>query len=90
MLIYLFKNMNDSDQYINIEKYIQKLNSITEHENTLEEKEIYPFLKVNLSCLGEYFYSNYKENNLKSRLIIQVHDELVVEVEKSELEKVKK
>ena len=65
MLIFLFKNMNDIDQYINIEKYIQRLNSITEHENTLEEKEIYPFLKVNLSCLGEYFFSNYKENNLQ-------------------------
>ena len=36
MLIFLFKNMNDIDQYINIEKYIQKLNTITEHENTLE------------------------------------------------------
>ena len=65
MLIFLFKNMNDIEQYINIEKYIQRLNSITEHENTLEEKEIYPFLKVNLSCLGEYFFSNYKENNLQ-------------------------
>ena len=65
MLILLFKEMKDIDQYLNIKKYIKTLNSITEQENTLEEKEIYPFLKVNLSCLGEYFVSNYKENNLE-------------------------
>ena len=65
MLVLLFKEMNDIDQYINIEKYIKKLNSVTEQENALEEKEVYPFIKVNLSCLGEYFFSNYKENNLK-------------------------
>lgn len=35
------------------------------------------------------FAKKLKENNLKSKLIIQVHDELVVEVEKSELELVK-
>ncbi len=35
------------------------------------------------------FSKKLKENNLKSKLIIQVHDELVVEVEKSELELVK-
>ena len=63
MLILLFKEMKDIDQYLNIKKYIKTLNSITKQENTLEEKEIYPFLKVNLSCLGEYFVSNYKENN---------------------------
>ena len=65
MLAILFKEMKDIDHYINIEQYIIQLNTITEHENTLEEKEIYPFLKVNLSCLGEYFISNCKENNLK-------------------------
>jgi len=35
------------------------------------------------------FAKRLKENNLKSKMIIQVHDELVVEVEKSELEQVK-
>ena len=35
------------------------------------------------------FSKKLKDNNLKSKLIIQVHDELVVEVEKSELELVK-
>lgn len=35
------------------------------------------------------FANKLKENNLKSKMILQVHDELVVEVEKSELEKVK-
>ena len=65
MLVLLFKEMNDIDQYINIEKYIQKLNNVTEQESILDEKEIYPFIKVNLCCLGEYFLSNLKENNLK-------------------------
>ena len=36
------------------------------------------------------FYKKIKDNNLKSKLILQVHDELVVEVEKSEIETVKK
>lgn len=36
------------------------------------------------------FYKKMKENNLKSKLIIQVHDELVVEVYKDELELVKR
>ena len=36
------------------------------------------------------FSRKLKENNLKSKMILQVHDELVVETEKSELETVKK
>lgn len=36
------------------------------------------------------FSKKLKENNLKSKLIMQVHDELVVEVEKSELSLVKR
>lgn len=36
------------------------------------------------------FYKKLKDNNFKSKLILQVHDELVIEVEKSELETVKK
>ena len=36
------------------------------------------------------FSKKLKENNLKSKMIMQVHDELVVEVEKKELETVKK
>lgn len=35
------------------------------------------------------FNKKLKDNNLKTKLIMQVHDELVLEVEKSELEKVK-
>ena len=34
-------------------------------------------------------YKAFKENNLKSKMIIQVHDELIFDTEKSELEKVK-
>lgn len=36
------------------------------------------------------FYKKIKDNKLNSKLILQVHDELVIEVEKSELETVKK
>lgn len=36
------------------------------------------------------FSKKLKENHLKSKMIMQVHDELVVEVEKTELETVKK
>jgi DNA polymerase-1 len=36
------------------------------------------------------FANKLKTNNLKSKMIMQVHDELVVEVEKTELETVKK
>ena len=35
------------------------------------------------------FSNKLKENNLDSKLIMQVHDELIVEVKKSELEQVK-
>ena len=35
------------------------------------------------------FSKKLKENNLDSKLIMQVHDELIVEVKKSELEQVK-
>ena len=35
------------------------------------------------------FYKRLKDNNLKSKLIIQVHDELVIETAKDELEQVK-
>lgn len=36
------------------------------------------------------FWSKLKANNFKSKLILQVHDELVIEVKKSELEDIKK
>jgi DNA polymerase-1 len=35
-------------------------------------------------------HSELKRRNLKSRLILQVHDELIVETHKSELQEVKK
>ena len=34
-------------------------------------------------------YKAIKENNLKTKMIIQVHDELIFDVPKEELEKVK-
>ena len=36
------------------------------------------------------FWKKLKDNNLKTKMIMQVHDELVLEVEKSEYDKVKK
>ena len=35
-------------------------------------------------------YKALKENNLKTKMIIQVHDELIFDVPKEELEQVKK
>ena len=34
-------------------------------------------------------YNAFKENNLKSKMIIQVHDELIFDVKEEELEQVK-
>ena len=42
---------------------------------------------MKLAMIG--FYDKLQENNLKSKMIMQVHDEIVVEVEKDELEMVK-
>ena len=39
MLVLLFKEMNDINQYINIEKFIEKLNFVTEDSDILIEKE---------------------------------------------------
>lgn len=35
-------------------------------------------------------FNKFKENNLKSQILLQVHDEIIVDVKKSELEQVKK
>ena len=67
MLVLLFKEMNDINQYINIEKFIDKLNFVTEDSNFLPENEKYNFIKISLSCLGEIFVNNYKMNELKSK-----------------------
>ena len=74
MLVLLFKEMNDINQYINIEKFIDKLNFVTEDNNILPEKEKYNFLKINLACLGEFFVNNYKMNELKSNYIDIIMD----------------
>ena len=76
MLVLLFKEMNDINQYINIEKYIENLNIITNDSNILPEKdkEKYSFLKLNLACLGEFFIHNYKNSVIKMKYINIIMD----------------
>ena len=69
MLVLLFKEMNDINQYINIEKFIEKINFVTEDNDILLEKEKYNFIKINLACLGEFFINNYKMNELNEKYI---------------------
>ena len=69
MLYLLFKEMNDINQYINIEKFIDKLNSVADDNNILKDKEKYNFHKLILACLGEFFIHNYKEFDFKMKYI---------------------
>ena len=69
MLMLLFKETNDLNQYINIEKFIEKINYVTEDSDVLTEKEKYNFIKINLACLGEFFVNNYKMNELNNKYI---------------------
>ena len=64
LLDLLFPKINDISQYYNIEEYINTINSITDEVEILQSKEIYPFIKVNLSCLGECFMANYTKISL--------------------------
>ena len=64
LLDLLFPKINDISQYYNIEEYINLINSITDEVEILQSKEIYPFIKVNLSCLGECFKANLTKINL--------------------------
>jgi len=69
LLDLLFPEINDISQYYNIEEYINLINNITDEIEILQSKEIYPFIKVNLSCLGECFMSNYPKIYLKEESI---------------------
>ena len=69
MLVLLFKEMNDINQYINIEAFIEKINYVTEDNEILKDKEKYNFLKINLACLGEFFIQNYQQNDLEKKYI---------------------
>ena len=61
MLVILFSEIKDIKNYFNIEQYINLIYKITETKDVLSNNEIYPFIKVNLYCLGECFSSNYPE-----------------------------
>lgn len=69
LLDVLFSEINDISQYYNIEDYIKLISGITDEEEILQSKEIYPFIKVNLSCLGECFSSNFANINLNDESI---------------------
>ena len=58
LLDLLFPLINDISQYYNIEEFINLINDITDGVEILHSIEIYPFIKVNLSCLGECFMAN--------------------------------
>ena len=53
-----FKDFHDTDNYISIKAYINKIQSIIEITNFSDEEEKYLFVKDNLLTLGEYFNSN--------------------------------
>ena len=64
LLVILFSEIKDINQYFNIEDYIALIHKITEEKDVLKNNEIYPFIRVNLYCLGECFISNYPEITL--------------------------
>ena len=69
MLIKLFSEIKEIDQYFNIEKYINLINKITKQKDILKSNEVYPYIKVNLYCLGTCFLANYPEIKLKQKSI---------------------
>ena len=73
MFVLLFKEMNDINQYINIETFIDKINYVTDDSNLLNDKEKYNFFKLILACLGEFFVHN-KQNELNINYINIVMD----------------
>ena len=69
LLIILFSEIKDLNHYFNIEKYIDLINVITADRNVLDNNEIYPFIKVNIYCLGVCFLTNYPEIKLNDSSI---------------------
>ena len=69
MLIILFSEIKDISLYFNVEKYIDLINIITSNKNVLNNNEIYPFIKVNIYCLGICFMLNYPEIKLNNNSI---------------------
>ena len=69
MLVKLFSEIKDINHYLNIEKYINLINKITNQKGILKPNEIYPYIKVNLYCLGTCFLANYPEIKLKQKSI---------------------
>lgn len=69
MLVILFSEIKDINHYFNIEQYINLIGKITGGKNVLSNNEIYPFIRVNLYCLGECFSSNYPEILLNKECI---------------------
>ena len=61
----LFKDTKDINLYLHIENsYLNKINNTVNEPNIIFYNEMYPFLKINLFCLGKIFKNEYKEKNL--------------------------
>ena len=69
MLVILFSEIKDINHYFNIENYISLVNKTIIQKNALKNNEIYPFLKVNLDCLGICFLTNYPEISLNNKIV---------------------
>ena len=76
MLVILFSEIKDINHYFNIENYINLINKTIAQKNALKSNEIYPFIKVNLDCLGICFLTNFPEiilNNKTVKILIEFY-----------------
>ena len=69
MLVILFSEIKDINHYFNIENYINLVNKTIIQKDNLKNNEIYPFIKVNLECLGICFLTNYPEITLTKKSV---------------------
>ena len=69
LLNILFSEIKELNQYFNIEKYINLIQKISERKKIFKDEEMYPFIKINLLCLGNCFITNFHEITLKEQSI---------------------
>ena len=70
------------------ETYINEAELIEKSLLAGQEYEKNPDIAEELSVPREKFYQRLKEEGLQSRLVLQVHDELLIETKKEEVETV--
>ena len=63
ILIKLVSEIKNINHFLNIEKYIILINKINKQKDVLKSNEVYPFIKVNLYCLGACFLAKYPKSN---------------------------